>query len=125
MPKYVNSVEKQMAILKMQSEYTFDLKMVKRMRSNQMLARGTANFFKSIRNVFIRNYLMKKPSTVIIKRDYLIPEYKQHLTYDLFDSLNDNTSNSIHSSSYALLFLSIGFIFGYYLCRINNDINDF
>lgn len=54
--------------MEMQREYAFDLKLTKRMKQNQMLARGTVNIYRQIKNVFIRNILMKREPTVTINR---------------------------------------------------------
>ncbi len=76
MPKYTLSPQKQMAILKMQNEYLMDLKMTKRLRQNQMLARGTVNLFRRIRNVYTRKVLMRQPDKVTIHRGYLEPLHR-------------------------------------------------
>lgn len=39
--------------------------------------------------------------------------------------MTDNPENSISKESWGFLFACIGFIFGFYLCRINNDVNNF
>lgn len=90
-----------------------------------MLARGTVNLFRRITNVYTRNILMKQAPQVTIHRAYLLPLLRQHQTYDLFAALNDNPAIGIRPLSWALLYLSMGFIFGYYLCRVNNDTNNF
>ena len=73
MPKLVNSPAKQQAILKMQDFYRNNMKIYKRMRQNQMMARGTANLFKRIRNVGARWFLVNRAASITISREYLLP----------------------------------------------------
>ena len=123
MPKYSNSIEKQLKLIQLQKEYQHSpYKVARKLNTNRILAKSTQNVISAIQNPFIRfknQYIAK--NRLEIERTYLLKDYNKNVTFDLHNYLSDNDKDSPSDIHYFILSFAVGIIIGYHLCVMDND----